>query len=101
MAGCRIVNQNVSNAVDTIKGISDSYRTAGENFVSDLNAAISEMEGNTKDALKAFIDNDINAFVSEQLPGAIAGMSELLEGNRSNFEKTDSDLAASIGGGQG
>lgn len=99
MAGCRIVNASVAEAVQKIEGLSGNYREAGENFVKDLNAAIAEMEGAAKDALKAFIDKDVNQFVAVDLPAAVDGMSKLLEGNRDNFEKVDAQIAESISGG--
>lgn len=98
MAGCRIVNQSVAEAVTEIKTISDSYRSAGEDFIKDLNNAIAEMEGETKDALKNFIDNDVNNFVATDLPDAVKGMSDLLEANRKNFEDIDKQIADSISG---
>ena len=98
MAACRIVNDSVARAVDSILEISESLRTAGEEFVSNLNAAIAEMEGEAKDALKLFIDKDVNDFVSSDLPNAIKGMADLLEANRSNFELLDRQLADSING---
>ena len=98
MAGCRIVNQGVVTARDEITRLAAEYRTAGENFITDLNNAIAEMEGETKDALKSFIDNDVNNFVAEDLPKALEGMAELLEANRSNFESVDKQIADSISG---
>lgn len=98
MAGCRIVNAGVVEAVEAIKKISDDYRTAGEEFVKDLNNAISEMEGEAKDALKKFIDSDVNTFVATDLPDAVKGMSELLEANRTNFVDVDKQIADSISG---
>jgi hypothetical protein len=52
MAGCRIVNAGMVTAVQSIADISAKYKTAGEEFIRDLNNAISEMEGAAKDALK-------------------------------------------------
>ncbi len=98
MAGCRIVNQNVTDAVTKITTLSQSYKTAGEEFVKNLNSAIAEMEGEAKDALKTFIDGDVNTYVVTDLPGAIKGMSDLLEANRSNFESVDKQIANSISG---
>lgn len=98
MAGCRIVNQGVETARDDIKRISGEYRTAGENFIKDLNNAIAEMEGETKDAFKQFIDTDVNTYVSLDLPDALMGMADLLEANRSNFENIDKQIADSISG---
>ena len=98
MAACRIVNQSVLDTVDKIKAISDLYRTQGEEFIKAFNDAIAEMEGETKDALKKFIDTDVNTFVAVDLPNAVKGMSELLEANRSNFESLDGQIAANISG---
>lgn len=99
MAGCRIVNAGMVTAVEAIADISGKYKTAGEEFIKDLNNAINEMEGAAKDALKAFIDKDVNQFVAVDLPNAVDGMSKLLEGNRDNFEKIDKQIADSISGG--
>jgi uncharacterized protein YukE len=98
MASCRIVNANVEAAVEAINTISGEYGTAGTDFVSDLNNAIAEMEGEAKDAFKSFIDKDVNEFVATQLPEAIAGMASLLEANRQNFQDVDQKLATSISG---
>lgn len=99
MAGCRIVNASVLEAVETIAKISADYQSAGENFIKEFNSAISEMEGAAKEALEAFVNKDVNTFTADQLPKAIQGMSDLLEGNRSNFEEVDAQIAASISGG--
>jgi len=98
MAGCRIVNAQVVTAVESIKKCSEDYKTAGENFVTEFNSAIAEMEGAAKDALKTLIDGAVTDFVEKDLPTAVDGMSKLLEGNRDNFEKVDQQLADSISG---
>lgn len=98
MAGCRIVNAAVESAVASIKTISDEYKTLGENFITDLNNAISEMEGEAKDALQNFINTDVKSFVEESLPSAVEGMSTLLEANRTNFVEVDQQIADSISG---
>lgn len=97
MAGCRIVNANVEAAKGEIDRIQGEYQTAGTNFISDLNGAISEMEGATKDALKKFIDGDVNDFVASKLPAAVKGMADLLEANRTNFVDVDQKIADGIG----
>lgn len=60
MAGCRIVNEGVSSAVEAINGYATSYRTAGETLITSLSSAIADMEGAAKDAFKTLIDGDIN-----------------------------------------
>ena len=91
MAGCRIVNEGVSSAVEAINGYATSYRTAGETLITSLSSAIADMEGAAKDAFKTLIDGDINNFVATDLP--------LLEANRDNFEKVDQQIADNISGG--
>lgn len=98
MADCRIVNASVVQAVQNIKSISNEYKSAGENFMAALTAAISEMEGETKDSLQNFFNTDVQKFVVEDLPAAINGMSQLLEANRGNFEQVDKQIADSIAG---
>lgn len=98
MAGCRIVNDAVATSVENIKDISTQYKTLGTNFITDLNNAIAEMEGEAKDALQNFINTDVKTFVEESLPSAVEGMSTLLEANRSNFVDVDQQIADSISG---
>lgn len=99
MAGCRIVNEGVTSAVDAINGYATSYRTAGETLISSLNSAIADMEGAAKDAFQDLIDKNIQEFAETSLPGAIESMASLLEANRDNFEKVDQQIADNISGG--
>lgn len=55
MAGCRIVNEGVSSAVEAINGYATLYRTAGETLITSLSSAIADMEGAAKDASVAHI----------------------------------------------
>lgn len=98
MADCRIVNASVVSAVNNIKEISNSYKADGQAFIDALTNAISAMEGETKDALQKFFTTDVQKFVTEDLPSAINGMSELLEANRQNFVDVDLQIANSIAG---
>ena len=98
MAGCRIVNDAVATSVENIKDISTQYKTLGTNFITDLNNAIAEMEGEAKDALQNFINTDVKTFVEERLPSAVEGMSTLLEANRSNLVEGDQQIADSSSG---
>jgi hypothetical protein len=97
MAACRIVDAKVSEAVNTISKCSTDYFNEGDNFITAITNAISAMEGETKDALQKFIDGDVKKFLTEDIPGAVKSMSELLEANRTNFVDTDSKIAANIG----
>lgn len=99
MAGCRIVNEGVSSAVEAINGYATSYRTAGETLITSLSSAIADMEGAAKDAFQNLIDKDIQEFAETSLPGAIESMASLLEANRENFEKVDQQIADNISGG--
>lgn len=96
MGACRIVNASMVAAKESLDSIAQQYETAGAQFVSDLNNALAEMEGDSKDALKEFIDKKVNDFVATDLAAAIKGMSSLLEANRSNFELADKKIAEAI-----
>ena len=98
MADCRIVNAGVTAAVNEFYAISNEYKSAGDEFLSALRAAVSEMEGETKDALLVFFSDKVEPFVTEDLPNAVMGMRDMLEANRENFEKVDQEIAASIAG---
>lgn len=100
MADCKIVNAGVVAALNEIEGISNSYKSAGNEFMASLKSAISLMEGESKDALETFFNKSVEEFTVEQLPGAITGMRTLLEENRKNFEEVDRQLAESISGGK-
>ncbi|ABN53188.1 MAG TPA: hypothetical protein DEF39_08025 [Hungateiclostridium thermocellum] len=101
MAGCRIVNQGMLDAISEIQRIAGEYETVADEFISSLNNAISEMEGETKDALYELINSKVKTFVYQDLPAALRGMAELLEANRQNFENTDKQLAGSISSSEG
>lgn len=100
MADCRIVNEGVAASVKNIEEISKSYKSDGQAFIDALTSAISAMEGETKDALQKFFTTDVQKFVTEDIPTALQGMSDLLEANRDNFEKVDRQIAESISGGK-
>lgn len=59
MAGCRIVNQGVLTALDSIESCRASYEEARQTLISSLTSAIADMEGAAKDAFQALIDKDI------------------------------------------
>lgn len=107
MADCKVVNEKMASAISNIggstqgsyEGIAKSYQDAGTAFMEALKAAISEMEGATRDALNTFFEKDVQPFVTEDIPRAINGMSVLLEANRQNFEDVDAKIAESISGG--
>lgn len=108
MADCKIVDQKVRAAVTAIggdtqgslTGVAKKYEDAGNELMDALTAAISEMEGETKDALLAFFTTDVKEFVTVQLPTAINSMSVLLAANRQNFEDVDRQIAENIAGSQ-
>lgn len=96
MAACRIVNEAMLNAVEEINTCSSDYASAATDFISAFKSAIAEMEGASKDALEQFFKDKVESFISEDIPGAVTGMADLLEANRSNFESIDQQIADSI-----
>ena len=106
MADCKIVNEKVANTVSTIQTLATEYAQAGTDFETAFMSAISEMEGDSKDAMVDLFNKSYKDFVTSMesgLPAMINGLASLLEGNRDNFEKVDDQIAQSIrnGGQQG
>ena len=103
MADCKIVNEKVTTTVANIKGLVTNYKSAGETFETEFKAAIADMEGDAKDALVELFDKSYKTFITDEkggLPGVIGSLATLLEGNRTNFEKVDSQIADSIRNGK-
>ena len=108
MAGCRIVNQAMIDAKDSIDQIASEYDQAGSSLIASLTSALSEMQGAAKESLfENFIDTALKSFVqgleegAQSLPATLKGMASLLEANRTNFVEVDSQIATSISGGGG
>ncbi len=106
MADCRIVNEKVINSIVAIQGLAKDYEQAGVDFETAFMKAIADMEGASKDAMVDFFNKNYSVFVTSMesgLPAMINGLADLLEGNRSNFETVDNQIAQTIrdGGQQG
>lgn len=98
MAGCRVVKASMDQSVTNLNGYATQYENAATTFVSAFKTAIEAMEGDSKDALLEFFTNNIEGFVTEDLPGAIRGLATLLETNAKNFDDVDAQVAQSIRG---
>ena len=99
MANCRIINESMKSAVESIKNLAGQYATVGQTFEGSFKAAIADMQGEAKDALLELFDKSYKDFVTSNesgIPGMINGMASLLEANRENFEKVDAQIAQSI-----
>ncbi len=106
MADCRIVNEKVSEAAESIRDtMSQKYADAGTTFETAFNNAIADMEGDTKDALVELYKSQYQAFLTSEetgIPSMIKSLGTLLEENRKQFEDVDAQIASSIrDGGQG
>lgn len=106
MAGCRIVNQAMIDAKDSIEQIASEYDQAGGSLITALTGVLSEMEGAAKESLmENFVNTALKSFVqgleaeAQSLPATLKGMATLLEANRTNFVDVDAQIAASISGG--
>jgi len=102
MADCKIVNQKVIDAVTAIQNIAKEYENEGTTFENAFMNSISAMEGDAKDAMVELFNNSYKEFVTSLengIPAMINGLASLLEGNRSNFENVDDQIAQSIRNG--
>ena len=82
MADCKIVNEKVANTVSTIQKLATEYAQAGTDFETAFMSAISEMEGDSKDAMVDLFNKSYKDFVTSMesgLPAMINGLASLLE----------------------
>lgn len=101
MADCIVVNNSLTGARDKMVQLANSYNELGEQFVTDLLAALDGVEGASKDAFVEYINNNVKELTSVRLGELVNDLAELLEGNRNSFEQVDSQLAALILESQG
>ena len=81
MADCKIVNQNVKASVQNIQTIAGKYKTAGETLDTEFKAAISEMEGDAKDALLELFNKSYKSYVADGAVVIDVGINVDEEGN--------------------
>lgn len=99
MADCRIINEKMKATVTALNTLAQQYATAGADFDAAFMNSISSMEGEAKDALVEFFNSKYKEFITSMeagIPAMIKGMADLLEANRDNFEKVDTQIAQSI-----
>jgi uncharacterized protein YukE len=83
-------------AVSDIRDISSNYKSIASQFQSDFDGATKEWEGESKEALKYFIDTPVMEYINETIPKLLDGLAELLEANAKQMEDADHQIAENI-----
>lgn len=83
-------------AVEDIKGIATRYKSAADTFNSDFTDAVSEWEGESREAMKRFIDGPVMEYMGETVPQLLEALAELLAANADAMEKADNQIAENI-----
>lgn len=83
-------------AVTDIQGIAARYKTAATTLESDFTTAISEWEGESKDAMQKFISGPVMGYIRDTVPQLLDALAELLAANADQMESADHQIAESI-----
>lgn len=83
-------------AVTDIQGIAARYKAAATTLESDFTAAISEWEGESKDAMQKFISGPVMEYTRDTVPQLLEALAELLSANADQMENADHQIAESI-----
>lgn len=87
---------NMNVTADKIATLSGDYATAGKNFITGMNEAIANWEGDSKNTFSAFINGDVNTYITQTIPNVIQGLSEMLASNAKQMENADSEIAKEL-----
>ena len=97
-------NGKMTQAFTRINEIKDSFKTEGDQFITDLTQILNTFEGETKDILMSQKIGSVDSqdtktlayFVGTQIPNLIDGLAKLLEANRTTVVDTDKKLSEAI-----
>ena len=83
-------------AAADIKDIAARYKAAATKLESDFSAAVSEWEGESKDAMQFFISGPVMEYTRDTVPQLLEALAELLAANADQMESADRQIAESI-----
>lgn len=87
---------NMNQTVTKISELSDNYKTAGVELIDALNTAMGSWEGDSKDKFAAFINGDVNTYITQTIPDVVKGLSEMLASNAKQMQNADSNIAKQL-----
>lgn len=88
--------EEMKKAVDEIKTIAGQYKTAATTLESDFRAAITNWEGDSKDAMQGFISNAVMEYTRDTVPQILEALAELLNANIEQMQNADAKIAENI-----
>lgn len=83
-------------AVQSIKEISNQYKTAATNFENDFISAISGWEGESKTKMQQFVSGPVMEYTRDTIPQLLNALAELLAANADQMESADRQIAENI-----
>ena len=88
--------QEMRKAASDIAALVDRYKTAANTLESDFISAISEWEGDSKDAMQKFISGPVMEYTRDTVPQLIQALADLLSANADQMESADRQIADNI-----
>lgn len=83
-------------AVSSIKDLANQYKAAATTLESSFNGAVTDWEGESKDAMVRFISGPVMEYTRDTIPQLLEGLADLLAANADQMESADQQIAANI-----
>lgn len=91
----RFNKTEMDGVVSTLRRQANTLKTAGSTFISDMNTAIQDWEGQSKDKFAGCVQS-INSYVTKDLPGLVTALADMLESNYTQMNTADKNIAGQI-----
>lgn len=87
---------DMNSTADNISEYAKEYTTAATTLIKELDDAMSDWEGNSKDKFSRLINGDVNTYVATTIPAVIQGLSDMLKSNAEQMKNADDNIAGQI-----
>ncbi|MBQ6850864.1 MAG: hypothetical protein IJN77_07495 [Oscillospiraceae bacterium] len=86
----------VDGAITQIEQIAQRYATVAENFKNEFDTATKGWTGESKNAMKNYIDVAVYNYIAEDMKKTVLALVTLLENNQQQINSADSKIAESL-----
>lgn len=86
----------MTTAAGQIREIATKYKTIADTLQNDFASAASAWEGDSKDAMTAFMTQGVNEYTAVTVPQLLNGLADLLDANNEQMKSADAGIAENI-----
>ena len=86
----------MNKAAEDIRALAGRYRAAASNLESEFMAAINGWEGESREAVQAFVSGKVMEYTRESVPRLLEGLAEMLDANAKQMANADHEIAENI-----